>query len=142
MNPRRRCLIAAASLASGLPAAARAQAAKKNARIGYLLPATLAGYETRLAALRAGLRERGWVEGKNLSIEFRAADGNYERLPAVAQEMVRQKPDVLVTNGTPATLARFDGDGVAIIHGGAVRGECARWCNPIGCSLRPNRGIE
>ena len=105
MNPRRRCLIAAASLASGLPAAARAQAAKKNARIGYLLPATLAGYETRLAALRAGLRERGWVEGKNLSIEFRAADGNYERLPAVAQEMVRQKPDVLVTNGTPATLA-------------------------------------
>ncbi len=74
-------------------------------RVSAILAATLAGYETRIEALREGLRDRGWVEGTNLSIEFRFTDGHYERLPEVARELVRQKVDVLVTSGTPGTLA-------------------------------------
>jgi putative ABC transport system substrate-binding protein len=95
--------VAAASLVA-IPLA-HAQARTGTARIGYLLGATLAGYETRIEALRAGLRDRGWVEGKNLVIEWRFADGKYERLPALAAELVQLKVDVLVTSGTPGTLA-------------------------------------
>jgi putative ABC transport system substrate-binding protein len=86
-------------------AGAQAQARTGTARIGYLFAATQAGYETRMEALDAGLLERGLVEGKNLVIERRFADGKYERLPGFAAELVRLKVDVLVTSGTPATLA-------------------------------------
>ena len=86
-------------------ASARAQVWTGTARIGCLFAATQAGYETRIEALRAGLLDRGWVEGKNLVIEWRFADDDYERLPGFAAELVRLKVDVLVTIGTPATLA-------------------------------------
>jgi putative tryptophan/tyrosine transport system substrate-binding protein len=56
-------------------------------------------------ALRAGLRDLGYVEGDNLSIDFRWAEGRYDRLPALAAELVRLKVDVIVTATTPATLA-------------------------------------
>jgi putative tryptophan/tyrosine transport system substrate-binding protein len=52
-----------------------------------------------------GLRDLGYVEGKNIVIEYRSAEGNYDRLPELAAELVRLKPDVLVTSATPATLA-------------------------------------
>jgi putative ABC transport system substrate-binding protein len=55
--------------------------------------------------LRAGLRELGYVEGRNLTIEERWADGRYERLPALAAELVRSNVDVIVTHGTPGALA-------------------------------------
>jgi putative ABC transport system substrate-binding protein len=100
--------LVAVPLAAGtllVSASARAQVRTGTARIGYLLAATLAGYETRIEALRGGLRDRGWVEGKNLSIELRSTDGYYERLPKVALELVLLKVDVLVTSGTPGTLA-------------------------------------
>jgi len=58
-----------------------------------------------LEGLRAGLRDLGYVEGKNIVIEYRSAEGNYDRLPELAAELVRLKPDVLVTSATPATLA-------------------------------------
>jgi putative ABC transport system substrate-binding protein len=86
-------------------AGTQAQARTGTARIGYLLAATLAGYETRIEALQAGLRDRGWVDGKNLVFEWRFADGKYARLPGFAAELVRLKVDVLVTSGTPGTLA-------------------------------------
>ena len=57
------------------------------------------------AAFRAGLRDLGWTEGKNLQIEFRWAEGNYERLPALAQELIRLNVDVLVTHGAAGSLA-------------------------------------
>ena len=56
-------------------------------------------------ALREGLRNLGYVEGKNLSIEFRWGEGNYNRLADLAAELVRLKVDVLVTHSTPGTLA-------------------------------------
>jgi ABC-type uncharacterized transport system substrate-binding protein len=58
-----------------------------------------------LEGLRAGLRDLGYVEGKNIVIEYRSAEGNYDRLPELAAELVRLKPDVLVTSATPGTLA-------------------------------------
>ena len=73
--------------------------------IGFLLPATREGFESRVEALRAGLRELGYVEGKSVAYEYRAADGKYERLPALAAELIGLKVDVLVTAGTPGALA-------------------------------------
>ena len=58
-----------------------------------------------MEALRTGLRELGYTEGKNVAIEFRWADGDYERLPGLAEELVRLKVDVLVTYATPGAMA-------------------------------------
>jgi putative ABC transport system substrate-binding protein len=62
-------------------------------------------YKANIDALRAGLRDLGYIEGQNLIIEFRWAEGNYERLPELAAELLRLNVDVLVTHGTPGTLA-------------------------------------
>ena len=86
------------------PLAAGAQSAKVP-RVGFLGVASAAATASRVEAFRAGLREIGYVEGKNVVIEFRWADGNYDRLPDLAAELVRLKVDVLVTSGTPGTLA-------------------------------------
>ena len=91
----------AALTASG---AGLAQAAGLR-RIGFLLSATREGFESRVEALRAGLRELGHVEGKSIAYEYRAADGKYERLPALAADLIGLKVDVLVTAGTPGALA-------------------------------------
>ena len=101
---RRKLLIAFAAAALA-PTALRAQPSGKMHRIGYLGPTTAAGAATRIAALRAGLRELGYAEGKNLAIEFRWADDHYELLPKLASELVRLKVDVIVTHGTPGTRA-------------------------------------
>lgn len=74
-------------------------------RIGCLISETLSGQASRIEALRAGLRELGYVEGKSIVIEFRPADGNYDRLPELAAELVRLKVDVLVAFGGKAVLA-------------------------------------
>ena len=79
--------------------------AAKIWRIGFLTPTTMPSATTRLAALRSGLRELGYVEGKNLIIDVRASDGIRERLPAVAAELIELKPDVLVTSSSDATAS-------------------------------------
>jgi putative ABC transport system substrate-binding protein len=88
------------------PLGARAQPPPpKVARIGFLISETVAGQASRVEALRSGLRERGYVEGKNIAIEMRPADGNYDRLPALAAELARLKVDVIVAFGGKAVLA-------------------------------------
>ncbi|HEU4370811.1 MAG TPA: ABC transporter substrate-binding protein, partial [Methylomirabilota bacterium] len=87
-----------------VPTAGSAQRAGKW-RLGFLGVATAARFERFLEALRLGLREHGYVEGKNITIELRWAEGRYDRLPALAAELVRLNPDVLITHGTPGTLA-------------------------------------
>jgi putative tryptophan/tyrosine transport system substrate-binding protein len=87
------------------PLAARAQQAGKVARIGFLGATSPAGIESRLERFRAGLRDLGYVEGKDIFIDFRWAEGNYARLAEYAAELVRLKVDILVTYGTPGTLA-------------------------------------
>jgi len=84
---------------------ADAQPAKGMRRIGWLSPASAAGGLPNLEALRAGLRELGYVEGRNITIEARWADGRSERLPQLAAELVRVPVDVLCTAGSQATGA-------------------------------------
>jgi putative tryptophan/tyrosine transport system substrate-binding protein len=85
--------------------AAEAQQAAKVWRIGFLGPTSAAASATRIQALRAGLLKLGYIEGKNLVIEFRWADDNYDLLPRLAAELVDLKVDVIVTYGTPGTTA-------------------------------------
>jgi putative tryptophan/tyrosine transport system substrate-binding protein len=77
----------------------------KLVRIGFLGPNSAASTVSRMESLRAGLRELGYVEGKNLVIEPRWADGNYDRLPDLAIELVGLKVDLILTSGTPGTRA-------------------------------------
>ena len=77
----------------------------KIARIGFLGSTSASGFASHLEALRTGLRESGYVEGKNIAIEFRWAEGKLDRLPELAAELVRLKVDVIVTHGTPGALA-------------------------------------
>ena len=88
----------------GVAAGARAQPAKV-ARIGFLGLVSSSSHASRVAAFRAGLRDLGWIEGRNLVIEFRWAEGNYDRLPALAEELLRLNIDVLVTHGAAGALA-------------------------------------
>jgi putative tryptophan/tyrosine transport system substrate-binding protein len=77
----------------------------KLPRVGYLTAVSLSANAARIEALRQGLRELGYVEGKNIIIEWRAADGKPDRLPALAAELVRLKVDVIVTAGPLPTRA-------------------------------------
>src|SRR6476620_4466304 len=70
------------------PLVARAQHAGKVHRIGFLGSATAAGSAKPLESLRTGLREFGYVEGANIGIEFRGAEGSYDRLPRLATELI------------------------------------------------------
>jgi putative ABC transport system substrate-binding protein len=80
-----------------------AQQQAKIPRIGY--PVTGTGSPERRDAFRQGLRELGYVEGKNIVIEFRSADGKLERLPAIAADLVHLKVDVIVSAGSTVTRA-------------------------------------
>ena len=105
MTTRRDLLIALGAGGCALPFLSFAQQSAKVARIGYLGPTSAESAAPRLAALRKGLRELGRIEGKNLVIEFRWADDQYDRLPALAAELVQLKVDLIVTHGTPGTRA-------------------------------------
>jgi putative ABC transport system substrate-binding protein len=87
------------------PLAARAQQLGKVRRIGLLGPGSEAGMDFRTAGFHSGLRELGYVEGGNVIIESRWADDKYERLPELVADLVRSNVDVIVTFGTPGTLA-------------------------------------
>jgi putative ABC transport system substrate-binding protein len=84
-------------------AVAQAQQPKKVPRIGYLSGASLSANAARIEAFRQGLRELGYVEGKNIVIEWRSAEGKLDRLPSLAAELVRLKVDIIVTAGSTAT---------------------------------------
>lgn len=105
MNTRRKLLIALGAGVIAAPFAVFGQQKGKARRIGFLGASSASGYAPQVEALRAGLRDLGYVEGKNIVIEFRWADGKYERLPGLAAELVRLNVDVIVTHGTPGTLA-------------------------------------
>ena len=87
------------------PVAARSQQPTKVARIGFVGPTAADSLPERVEAFRAGLRELGYQEGRDIVIEFRWADGRYERLPALFNELVRRDVDVIITHGTPGILA-------------------------------------
>ena len=88
-----------------VPLAADAQQAGKVYRIGMLERTSPGTNAANLEAFRRGLRELGYVEGKNLVIEYRSADGRDERYAALATELIRLNVDLILTRGTPAALA-------------------------------------
>jgi putative tryptophan/tyrosine transport system substrate-binding protein len=87
------------------PLAARAQGAGKTYRIGFLGNSTAALEANLVGPFRDGLRDLGYREGQNIIIEYRWAEGKYERFPALVAELLALNVDVIVTAGTPATLA-------------------------------------
>jgi putative ABC transport system substrate-binding protein len=87
------------------PYAARAQQTGKVSRIGYLGASSASSERRDLDAFRQTLRDLGHVEGENITIEYRWAEGDDSRLPGLAVELVHLKVDVIVTAGTPGTLA-------------------------------------
>jgi putative ABC transport system substrate-binding protein len=93
------------ALFSALCASAEAQQPKKIPRIGYLAGASRSAIAFRIEAFRQGLRELGYVEGKNITFEYRYAEGNFRRQKELAAELVRLNVDVIVTSGPASTRA-------------------------------------
>jgi putative ABC transport system substrate-binding protein len=101
---RRKFLATLGSAAAAWPLAARTQPTSSHPLIGVLSPLSSAS-AAHLEAFRAGLRELGYVEGSNVTTEFRFAEGVIERLPELAAELVALKPAVIVAGSPPAALA-------------------------------------
>jgi putative ABC transport system substrate-binding protein len=100
--------LVAAALVMGLlsaPHGAEAQPPGKMHRVGLLGATSASGLERYVEAFRDGLRQLGYVEGRDIAIEYRFAEGGYERLSELAAELVRLEVDVIVTHGTPGTQA-------------------------------------
>ena len=105
MIDRRRMLMLCLGAIAAPIAGLAQQSPGKIPRIGFLISESLSGQASRIEGLRDGLREHGYVEGKNIAIEMRSAEGNYERLPGLAAELVDLKVDVLVAFGIKALAA-------------------------------------
>ena len=102
---RRRLLLFTLTLILGLaPGATWAQQPSRAALVGVLVP-SIGANDPLIDAMRDGLRQLGYVEGQNLRIEFRSAQGKVERLPGLAEELVRLKVDVIVAGADPAIRA-------------------------------------
>jgi putative ABC transport system substrate-binding protein len=103
MSMRRREFLGLVGGAAVLPRAARAQQAIPV--VGYLNASSAQGYARELAAFLKGLSETGYVDGKNIKIEYRWADNQYDRLPGMAADLVRQDVAVIAATTTPAARA-------------------------------------
>jgi putative ABC transport system substrate-binding protein len=118
---KRRYFIAALVGTTLWPLVAQAQQpATKVRRIGWLVTGTPTSYRLSLAAFLDGLKALGYVEGQNISIEYRWAEGNVARLPKLANELVEQKVDVILAGGSiGAEAAKHATSGIPIVAAGA-----------------------
>jgi putative ABC transport system substrate-binding protein len=122
MNNRRKLVIALGMGALSSPFTLHAQPQTKVWRLGFLAPRRVdaLGSDAIYGLLLQGMREFSYVEGKNLVIELRSSDGQIERLPALAAELVQAKVDVIVTSGSQATSAAQKATGTIPIVMGTV----------------------
>ena len=125
---RREFIKAIAGSAAAWPLAASAQQPTMPI-IGFLGALSASDWATRVEALRAGLRDLGYVEGKNIAIEFRWAEGNYDRLPTLVADLVRLKVNVIVNAGNPGCKAGH--------HHNPNRFCGGRRCRWVGCRVQP-----
>jgi putative ABC transport system substrate-binding protein len=102
---KRRQFIESIGSVAAWPLVARAQQAAKRWRVGILDTTPAALNASNVDAFREELRRLGYVEGMNLSIDYRSSDGRPERFPQLAAELLRLHVDIIVTRGTPAALA-------------------------------------
>jgi len=121
------------------PLAAEAQQPGKVYRVGYLTGGYQSAPGSGPASFRQGMHELGYVEGRNLVLDTRFADGHFERLPSLVQELIRVNPDVLLVATTPASLAAKAATATIPIVFVAV-------ADPVGAGLvtnlaRPERNI-
>jgi len=140
---RRRAFITLLGSAAAWPLVAHAQ--QSVPVIGFLHSASAGAFAPFLAALREGLGEAGYVDGQNVRIEFRWAEGQYHRLPAMAAELVEQKVALIIAGGgDPPTLAAkavtttipivFTGSDDPVGFGPVTRPQPARrQCDGRGC---------
>src|SRR5215468_12792829 len=106
MNKLKLGSFALCAMLLALCATAEAQQPNKVHRIGYLSPGDAASDSTRSEAIRLALRERGYIDGQNIAIEYRYSEGKRDRQPELAAELVRLKVDIiLVTGGIPVIQA-------------------------------------
>jgi ABC-type uncharacterized transport system substrate-binding protein len=124
----RRGFLATAAGLLAAPLVAEAQPAGKVHRIGFLGSGSATGDPRTREAFREGLREFGWVEGQNLVIEYRFAEGQSDRLPDLATELVRLKVDVIAAGPTPPVLAAKRATGTIPIVGMSLT-------DPVGLGL-------
>jgi putative ABC transport system substrate-binding protein len=101
--------LVAALVAVALPLTAAAQPAAKIPRIGYLSSNQAAAVAPFIEVFRQGLQEHGWVDGQNVIIETRYAEGQFDRLPGLVDELVRLNVDVIVAGPTPSAIAASKG---------------------------------
>jgi putative ABC transport system substrate-binding protein len=116
-------LIAAVLLLAAAPLAADAQTSPNAPKVGYLSVGSASDprHVALLGAFRQGLRDLGYVEGKNILIEPRFAEGSYDRLPDLAAELVRLKVDIILAYSTPAARAAQNATGATpIVMSGVV----------------------
>jgi putative ABC transport system substrate-binding protein len=105
MMKRREFITLLGGAAAAWPLAARAQQPARLPTIGFLVPGTPATHGQWFAALVQRLREFGWIDGRNITVEYRWAEGRSERFAEIAAEFVRLKVDVIATSATGPTLA-------------------------------------
>src|SRR5215475_390423 len=102
---RRKFIVLVSGAAAAWPAVRAQQLSGTMPRIGFLGAATASGSAKAIDRLRTGLREFGYVEGRNIAIEFRWAEERYDRLPQLVTELIAARVDLLITHGTPGTRA-------------------------------------
>jgi len=133
---KRREFITLLGGAAAWPLAARAQRRERVRRIGVLMSfaASDPDAQLRIGAFDRGMRDLGWLEGRNLHTEYRWAADEGDRLRNHARELVRMAPDVILVNSTPATLALHE-------QGGSVPAVFVQVTDPVGAGLVTNLGL-
>ena len=99
-----RCIVTLILSLLTVPLTSTAQQAAKVPRLGLLIPGSSSAFAPRIEAFRHGLRDLGYVEGRNITIEYRFAEGQDDRLPALVAELIRLQVDIMVTDGEAAIL--------------------------------------
>ncbi len=127
-------IVAAVLFIAGLTT--EAQQPARIPRIGILIPSSASSFSARVEAFRQRLRELGYVEGKNIVIEYRYAEGKLERLPDLAAELVRLKVDVIVTTGPAVLAAKKASATIPIVFGAACRSSRNWACFQPGATRR------